>query len=251
MRIIEAEEELAQAGSPGPKPLKSADAGDEQAESGHHRQNSKKQRRPHFLTRSFFSCFLMAAIVIACVAALIFFIAGPFVEAVDSAPQGLPKDLAIYELERAKITVQSPENKERLTRLLNSLPSWSLGPFLSYLTADLKTQLAANLQNPDLQPKNISLTGLGQSLDGKAGQTETVGLKWDNIAKTKEELFDYYKKQLQFEGFDIKEKITDYEIDLSFFKPGVSGAMSIANSFVIDNNSVLKMTINYFNQNQQ
>ncbi|MFA5020768.1 MAG: hypothetical protein WC517_01760 [Patescibacteria group bacterium] len=246
MRIIEPEEK--------PEKSESAAVADERPGPERGGQRSKKQRRPerrsHFLTRLFFSCLLMAAILIACVAALIFFIAGPFVEAADSVPQGFPKNLVLYELDRAKISIQSPENKDRLAQLLSSLPQWSLGPFLGYLTTDLKTQLAANLQNPDLQPENISLANLEQTLSEQAGQIETVGLKWDNIAKTKEELFDYYKRQLQFEGFDVKEKITDYEIDLSFFKPGVSGAMSIADSFAIDSNSVLKMTINYLSQNQ-
>ncbi len=189
----------------------------------------------------------MLAIIGACLYYLVMYIGGPMVKAIDAVPADFPKNLPLYALDQAKIKVQTPENKQQLAKLINSLPDWSLAPFMGYLTTDLKTQVAASKKDFNL-PANISAKDLAMALNQGAGQTKTVGLEWDNIAKKKIDLFDYYKKQLQTAGFTVNEQSLDNEIDLSFFKPGIDGAMSIADSFMKDNNSVMKMTINYLSK---
>lgn len=207
----------------------------------------QKRRKSHGLRNFFLALILMFMIIITAVAYLIFFVAGPLVKAVDSLPADFPKDIAIYQLDQAKIKVQSSDAKNQLIKLAGSLPDWSLEPFISYLLIDSRSQIIAGIKDPGSVPKNITVSGLAEQLNSEADamKTKTVGLEWTNLPKTKEEIFDYYKSQLESKGFTVKEKIIDYEIDFSFFKPGIDGAMTIADSFMKENSSLVNMTVNY------
>ena len=190
-----------------------------------------------------FSCFLlMLAIVFAAVGYLVIFVAGPIVKKVDELPKDFPKSLVLYQVDKAKIKVQNPIDKEKTAQLIRALPAWALNPFISYLSTEMKTQILAGNRNLTTSTANINLDDLEKALDSK---TKTVSLSWNDLNKTKEDLFDYYKNQLEISGFEVKENISDYEIDLSFLREGISGAMTIADSFTNDNNSLVKMTVNY------
>lgn len=207
------------------------------------RQAGKRRRRG--LARFLFAASFMFAVIVASLGYLIVFIAGPLVRTVDALPADFPSELAIYELDQARVKVQSAESKERLAQLLKGLPEWSLEPFRRYLTTDLKTRIAAGLKDPNLLPQNLSLGDLSDIPADNGDLTKTVSLEWNGISKSKEELLEYYKNQLAANGFAVNEKLEDYEIDLSFFKPGVSGAMTIADSFMKDGDSVIRMTVDY------
>jgi hypothetical protein len=228
-------------------PVQSVLGQTENFESGRSRPKRQIRRhRRHLFARFIFAVVLMFAIIAASVSYLIMYIAGPIIKAVDSVPEDFPKSIALYAADQAKVTVQSPENKRRLAQLISGLPEWSLEPFTGYLTNDLKTQIAAKLQDPNLVPENLTLSDLAKT-ETSGDMTNTVGMEWNNIAKSKIDIYDYYKRKLSAEGFTVKEKLSDYEIDLSFFKPGIEGAMSITDSFMKDNSSIVKMTINYLN----
>jgi len=219
-------------------------ADDLEAKNNKPKRHASKHRR-HVLAKFLFAILFMFAVIGVSLGYLVIFIAGPLVKSVDAVPADFPKELALYELDQAKIKVQSADSKLRLSQLLSGLPAWSLEPFIGYLTTDLKTQIAAGLKDPNLLPKNLSIADLSKS----ENLTKTVSLKWNDISKTKEELFDYYKKQLASKGFTVNEKLRDTEIDLSFFKPGIDGAMTIADNFMKDNSSMINMTVDYLSKN--
>lgn len=207
----------------------------------------QKRRKSHGVRNFFIAVILMLTIIAVAVAYLIFFVAGPLVRAVDSLPADFPKDIAIYQLDQAKIKVQSADAKNQLIKLAGSLPDWSLEPFIRYILIDSRSQIIAGIHDPKNIPENITIDGLADQLnsDAETPKTKTVGLEWQNLPKTKEEIFDYYKNQLESKGFTVKKKIIDYEIDFSFFKPGIDGAMTIADSFMKENSSLVNMTVNF------
>jgi hypothetical protein len=195
-------------------------------------------------------CFgLILIIVAACVGYLVIFIAGPVVRVVDELPSDFPKAIALYQLDQAKIKVQSTADKQKLLQLLTALPEWSLAPLSDYLTTDLRTQLAAGSGGFKDLPPAPTLSDLNKTLKREIdAETKTVSLNWKNINKTKQELFDYYKKQLQNSGFTVKDNLSDYEIDLSFFGPDIIGAMSFMDNFVKDGGSVVNLTVDYLSR---
>lgn len=215
-----------------------------------HQKRSTKLHKSHGFRRFILALLFMLIIVASAVAYLVFFVAGPLINAVESLPADFPKDIAIYQLDQAKIQVQSATARAKFIQLVNSLPDWSLAPLINYITTDAKTQILAGIKDPNALPENININELTKQLQDRsqslATKTETVGLEWKNLPKTKDEVFDYYQKQLESKGYTVEKKITDYEIDLSFFKPGIDGAMTIADSFMKDNSSIVKMTVNYF-----
>jgi len=205
-----------------------------------HRKYRKRRRSGHSCL-NFFGCLsLMLIIVFAIISCLVIFVAGPIVTKVDDLPKDFPKKIAIYQIDQAKIKIQSPEGKEKALNLIGALPEWALNPFAGYLSTEIKTQIMATGAD------NLNFSGLEQAL---ADNSQTVSLSWDDINKTKEDLADYYKTQLKSNGFEIKEDISDYEINLRFIKEGTTGAIAITDSFLKDNNSLMKFTINYLTGN--
>lgn len=185
---------------------------------------------------------IMLAIILACLVFLVVFIAGPIVKTIDGLPSDFPKSFAFYQLDKAKIEVQTPENKEFVLNLLKSLPEWSLSPFLNYLSPDIKTQvLAAGGLSTGT---GVKVEDLEKTLAANVKET-TVALTWPEINKNKEDLAEYYKTKLKSEGFTVKEKISDYEINLGFLRGDVTGAMTVSDSFSNDASSMINMTINY------
>lgn len=191
-------------------------------------------------------CFvLMLLTIFLAVGYLVIFVAGPIVKKVDELPKDFPKSLTLYQVEKAKIKVQNPDGKAKAAQLIRALPSWVLNPFVGYLSTELKTQVLSSGQT-STSTEGANLADLEKAL---SNQTKTVSLSWSNLNKTKEDLFSYYKNQLKANGFEVKENISDYEIDLSFIREGVSGAITIADSFMNDDGALMKMTINYLTGN--
>jgi len=247
MRIIEKDEQLPVPAMQKNSRLETPPA--QEPDAKRERRTGKQRPRNRHLAANFIMAFIiMLAIIAISLGYLVIFIAGPLIKAVDSVPPDFPKDLAIYELDQARIRIQSPENKQIVARLASGLPEWALEPFRGYLTADIKTQIAAVLKDPNLLPRNMTIGELEKILSTSSDSKISVNLEWSGIAKTKDELFDYYERKLAGNGYQIRQKISDYEIDLSFFKPGIEGAMSIADSFAKDGNSVVRMTVNYLSK---
>jgi hypothetical protein len=210
----------------------------------------QRRRRHHSCFKLLVCLAVMFLVVTACVVFLVFYIAGPIVRTVDTLPPDFPENLALYQLDRAKIKVQSAADKQRLLQMINALPEWLLTPLASYLTTDLKTQVAARLQNPDLLPQNLTISDLEKVLAQQASSSiETVTLTWNDINQNKQDLYDYYKKELQQSGFLVRENLGDYEIDVSFVNDQINGAISIMDNFVNNQGSVMNMTINYLTNN--
>ena len=183
----------------------------------------------------------MLVAIFATVAYLVIYVAGPIVKSVDTLPNDFPQNLAIYQLDNAKIKVQNSLDKTKAIKLIRALPGWALNPFVSYLSPEMKTQILASGQTLGAT-STLKLVDLERALNNNS---KSVSLSWDNIGKNKEELVDYYKKQLKASGFEVKENVSDYEIDLSFLRGGVSGAMTVVDSFTNNNSSLIKMTVNY------
>ena len=196
----------------------------------------------------FFGCLIiMVAAILACTVFLTVYITRPIVKTVEELPADFPKDLIIYQLNQAQIKVLSPESQQKIQQLSAALPDWLVQMLTNYLYPDLKTQIIAENKTPENLPANPTIKDLPASDSKKP--TQIVTLTWSDINKTKEDLYDYYKKNLEQKGFSVKELASTNEIDLSFFKNGISGAMTIMDSFAKDGNSVVKMTVDYLNKN--
>lgn len=205
----------------------------------------KKNHRNSSSCFNFLAClFLLLLIIFGFVAGLVIFIAGPIVKKIDSLPNDFPKQIVIYQLDNAIVKTQTATGKEQLLKLLNSLPDWVLAPWINYLTTDAKTQIIASEQNPQAADKIINLPQLTQAVT-KNIDNKTVSLSWKNINKSKEDISDYYTNKLLAEGFTVKEKINDYEIDLSFIGNEISGAISITDNFANGSGSIVDFIVNY------
>lgn len=207
------------------------------------------QRQPRYSNHSclkFFGCLIVMIVgVLACAVFLTIYVTGPIVRTVKEIPTNFPKDLPIYQPNQAQVQVSPPESQTKIQQLSSALPGWILQILANYLYTDLKTQIMARNKSPENLPAEPTISDLPPQVD-KNGQTVT--LSWANINKTKEELYNYYKEKLEQKGFTVKELIQNNEIDLSFFKNNISGAMSIMDSFAKDGNSAVKMTVDYLNK---
>lgn len=197
-----------------------------------------------------FGCFcLMLLTILVCTICLIFFFIGPMVKRIDELPKDFTKQIVLYQLDKAKIKIQTPADKDKVRQLIRALPTWALSPFLGYLSTEIKTQILADNKEA-IATENLTATDLEKTLNQQDSQNnKTISLSWDNLNKTKEDLFEYYKNQLLSNGFSMTENISDSEIKLVFLKEGITGAMSIMDSFSKDGNSLIKMTVNYMNGN--
>ncbi|MFA5124216.1 MAG: hypothetical protein WC473_00095 [Patescibacteria group bacterium] len=210
-----------------------------------------RSHRPsgHHSCLEFFSCFfLMIATVLACAIFLTVYISGPIIKTVEELPDDFPKDLVIYQLNQASIKVLSPESKEKIEQLSAALPDWAIQMIADRLYPDLKTQIIAQNRTPENIPDNPTVKDVKTTDGNVKKEIKTVSLSWDNINKTKEDLYEYYKKQLETKGFTVNGLVQSTEIDLSFFKNGIDGAMSLSDSFSTDGSSIIKMTVDYLNR---
>ncbi len=203
-------------------------------------------RKSHGCLKFFGCLILILAIIFLIGCVTVKFVIGPVVQKVNELPADFPKEFALYQAEQAKIKLQTPASKQKILRVIDSLPDWALTPFLNYLSTDLKTQLAEIFGDKVNIPENFTVQELRQTLEAiDPSKTETVSLSWDNIDKSKEDLAAYYKNKLADQGFEFKENLEDYQINLGFWKEKVFGTISLSDSFKQDGRAAVDMTINY------
>lgn len=196
--------------------------------------------------RNLFGCLFLIIIIIALMVWGTFrFVIGPAIVVVDQIPNDFPKEIALYQSNLAEIKVQTAESKTKVLGFLNSVPDFVSAPFLKWLSPDLKTQLVQKNFNQLTLPEKVTVDGLRNSLESyNAKNDKTVSLSWDNLNKSKTEIASYYKQELEKNHFQIEENISDYNIDLGFWKDDVFGAIKIGDSFQ-NNGSQVNMTVNY------
>jgi len=198
-----------------------------------------------------FSCFglIIGLLIIVIVMGLVVVISiklaiNPIKEQVDNLPADFPTDLAIYQMDQAKIETYSQTARQKIIKLANLLPDWIVNPALSYIADDLSQQLS-NTYGNFATTTNLNLDDLKNALGNKKlKDTQTLSLKWDNLQIDQDELLSYYKQQLSQSDYAFKEDIRDYEINLGFWKDGVFGNLNLKPD---QNNTDAQMTVNYFN----
>lgn len=191
---------------------------------------------------------LTGLILLAVTFCLVIFVASPLVGKANELPSDFPSQIAIYQLEKAKIAVQDSAGRAQVLQLMRSLPDWLLSPFINYLATEAKTQILST--GDPLETKKVTIGDLEKTLtEIQDPNNKTVSLVWDDINKDKEDLAEYYKNELLKNGFGVKENLKDYEININFIKDGVTGAMTIADSFSQNDSSLVKMTVNYLTGN--
>jgi len=209
----------------------------------------RRYRHRRHSCRKSCGCLLLAVAVVILIAFLtVKYIVGPVVEKVDALPADFPRGFAIYQLSQAEIKVQTPAGKERVLKIIDALPDWALAPLLNYLSVDWQTQFN-NTYNGLALKDNFTVGNLKSALsDFNLKDNKTVSLSWDNLDKTKEELADYYQQKLQTENFKVQKSLQDYEINLSFWQTGIDGVIYLTDSFLQADNSLMKMTVNYWGE---
>lgn len=187
---------------------------------------------------------ILLLIIAGAVYYLIYSVVGPALNYAEALPKDFPAALNLYKPDAAKISIDSPETKQQLSDLISNVPDWVLAPFASFISPDLKTQVAAALPALSLATGNVGLGDLGKVMSLTSSSTG-VTLKWDEINKTKEDLAAYYERELKASGFQVVSTALGSEIDLKFIKDGIAGAITIADSFMKNGASVMNMTVNY------
>ncbi len=212
--------------------------------------DQKKQRRSKTGHSSFFGfrllkscgCSILAFLVVVLIVLwLVLNFFKPIIQQVDALPSDFPSIINLYKPEIANISIQEKADKIKTTQIIKALPEWLISPLWSYLSPNLKTRILA--ENEKAQP---TINELKTTIDSELAQdkTKTVFASWDGISKDKKELFEYYKNQLLSTGFQITEKIDDYDWNLIFSKNNISGAISIYDN-MISGGSALDMVISY------
>ena len=197
--------------------------------------------------RNLLGCLILIIIIIGLMVWGTFkFVIGPAIQIVDKIPDDFPQEIALYQSNLAKVKVQTAESKAKVLNVLNSVPDWLSAPFLKWLSTDIKTQLVQKNLNQVSLPDNITVDALRDSLSSyNAKNDKTVSLSWDNLDKSKEEIASYYKQELEKNQFQIQESISDYDIDLGFWKDNIFGAIKIGDSYQKDGGSAVNMSVNY------
>lgn len=210
---------------------------------------SPKTKNKKSLLRSFFGCLfgliLMIAILLIIVWAMLAFVTGPIIRQVNALPDDFPKQLLIDEINGAKIKLETPQAKEKIISLVNSLPNWLLTPALNYLSESVRSQLIANFGDKLNLPSQVTADDLKDILKSTAtAQTQTVTVSWDELGQDKEELSAFFKAILRKENFQVQENLQDYRIDLGFWKEGIFGSLSLKD-LIAGSSSQAEMKVNY------
>lgn len=220
--------------------------------------SGRKKRRPkNNLTRILIAVVITSLIICLVGYLILKFFIGPIIKTVDGLPGDFPTDLVFYQADQAKINLEDQAGKEKVVAGLKAMPDWVLTLFLNFLSEDLKKQLADNFGENINIPKNFSVDDLKEALDEiDVNKTQTVNLSWDGVDKTKEEVAAYYKKILQDNHFEFKENLTDYQINLGFWRDNVFGLMSFSDKKEeitggVKYNSDVDITVNYLNELQK
>lgn len=159
--------------------------------------------------------------------------------------QGLPKDFPIsiplYLPQQASIKTQNQIQRQKLNRIIESLPNWFITPFLSRLSIDLKSQVL--LENKDETIYNA--TSLKKSIEASLENKLIISLKWKGLNKKREVLADYYIKKLQTSEFSIKTQNRQQETIIIFEKSKIKGIFLIADNFISEDSSNISLVVIY------
>ena len=205
-----------------------------------------KHHSQHSCLKIFGCLTIMLLLIMFCGFLTVLFIVGPVTQKITVLPDDFPKELSFYELEKAKITAQLPQERALLIKLINATPNWAITPLLGFLSTDLKTQINASWPTSmELTDEEYNAANLKAALNQISSSAKTVSLTWSDVSKDKETVANYYLKKLDTAGFHTEVKISDNKIDLGFWNNGIYGFMSFADNFAQDQNSIINMTVNY------
>ncbi|OGY51047.1 MAG: hypothetical protein A3B89_01960 [Candidatus Buchananbacteria bacterium RIFCSPHIGHO2_02_FULL_40_13] len=181
------------------------------------------------------------------------FIVGPIVQTVDSLPADFPAELALDDASKTQITLNTPASRQKLISGLKAMPDWVLTLFLNFLSDDLKEKLADNFGDNTNIPKDFTASDLKKAIKAtNLEKIQTVNIAWEKIDKTKEEIAAYYKEKLAAADFQFKENLSDYQINLGFWKNDIFGIISFIDKKEdieggVKYNTQVDMTVNYLN----
>lgn len=175
-------------------------------------------------------------------------VVGPAITKLDGVPDNFPKDIALYQPDQAKVKLQNQVGREKTLDLLKKAPDWALPYLWKFLSENNKKQLLGVLgQAPDLAAQ-FSIDDFKTLLDASTTDAtlyDTVSLSWNNLDKGKQDLLNYYKEILSDNDFQFEEKISDYKINLDFWKEGVFGTASLQDEKFQPHETKMDMIVNY------
>lgn len=214
------------------------------------RENFSYRPRRRKKRRGFLKFLIALAIALLIIATIVYatvrFAVGPVVKSLDALPADFPQEIALYQPEQAKITMQTATSRDKIAGILKALPDWLLKPFLNYLSDDLKNQLVKNFGEQANMPQTLSLDQLKnivQTVD--LSGVKTLSLSWPSLDQSKEELAAFYKDKLAAAGFQFKENLADYDINLGFWKENVFGNISLSDDKKTYGQTRANMLVNY------
>ncbi|MFA6422565.1 MAG: hypothetical protein WCV92_04145 [Candidatus Buchananbacteria bacterium] len=210
-------------------------------------RNFRNHRKPknHSCAKAFGCFIIFLIIIIGIIFVAIKFFIGPIVMAVDKLPNDFPKELVIYNSENAKIKIQTPAEKKQLDNILKYVPDSISSLFLNFFSTDPRTQFVQKASNNLKLPENINIGELKNYLSNSdLKNSKTVSASWTDIDRKKEDVAEFYRKQFINKGFQFKENIQDYDINLSFWKNDVFGIINISDSLT-KTSSDANITVNY------
>ena len=209
---------------------------------GRHRNEQKPKKHSCAKASSCFFIFLILIVVI--IYFSLKFLIGPVIMAVDKLPNDFPSELVLYNIDQAKIKTQNPDEKEKLSNILNNVPNWLGSLFINSISTN-KTQIIEKTAD-GVSSQKLSIDGFKNYLQNPNLQdVKTVSASWNEINRKKEDLSEFYRKQLVNKDFEFKEEIQDYDINLSFWKDNIFGIIKIADSLTNDSSSKADITVNY------
>jgi len=214
------------------------------------RKLKKGKKRKHSCLRMLIGWVIALLVIVLVVYGTIHFMLGPLIESVNEVPNDFPKELALYQLESAKIKIQSPESRAKVLGLIQALPDWVLKPIWGYLSDYITENLLTSIDGAANLPDGFSIEDFKTFLNSEgADNAQTVWFSWDVLDKTKEEIASMYKNQLSTDGFEFQENLGDYKIDIGFWKDNFFGIMSFEDLVGSDQCSA-EVMVNYLDEAQ-
>ncbi|MEI6288459.1 MAG: hypothetical protein WCP18_02680 [bacterium] len=192
--------------------------------------------------------FLAFTVIIVAVYVLIKLAIGPVIQIVDAVPADFPQELSWLDFNKATISVQPEQAREKILNILKLVPDQALG-WLANSSA-FRSKILASFQDKIQLPADFSVADLKKTLASTdLSQVKTVSLSWDSMQGAKESIESLYKQELAKNGFQYKENLGDYNIDLSFWKDDVFGFAVFNDINQITTSSQIKMVVNYLKDN--
>lgn len=208
---------------------------------------SRPPKKKGSCLKLFFALILSGLVVVLAVFFSFKLIIGPTLQKIDQLPQNFPPELALYQADQVKIESYSQKSQEKILALAQKLPDWLLEPLLKLVSDDFKNKLTAIFGNSAPFKKDLTIDDLKQAIKSVSpGQNQTFLLSWDKLNLTKEALADYYREKLKGADFELKENLSDYQINLGFWKDNVFGEMIFKDQ--PEKTASAQILVNYLNE---